>query len=176
MVAVMSIYHQSVVQMSNMLRSLRGCVDKAIAHAEHKECPPDSYIGFRLSPDMRPFEFQIQSACDTAKGAGARLAGVEAPKHEDNETTMAELQARIDKTLAFLDTLREDQFEGADAREIRLPFLPGKGARGDNYLREFALPNFYFHVTTAYALLRSAGVKVGKRDYIQTVTLHDVAD
>jgi len=172
----MSAYHHTVVQMSNMLRSLRGCLAKAKAFADHKQCSADEFVSFRLTLDMRPFGFQIQSACDTAKASAARLAGIEAPKHEDNETTLAELEARIDKTLEFLATLTEEQFTDADEREIRLPFLPGKAARGADYLREFALPNFYFHVTTAYALLRMAGVSVGKRDYITTMTMYDLSE
>lgn len=171
----MSLYQQSAVQMSHMLRSLDGCLDKAIAYAESKEFPADNFAGLRLAPDMHPLTFQVQSACDSAKGTSARLAGIEPPKHEDNETTMAELKARIAKTLAFLSTLEAKQFEGAAEREIRLSFLPGKGLKGVNYLREMALPNFYFHVTTAYALLRSHGVNVGKRDFITYMTMHDLA-
>ncbi|WP_181197490.1 DUF1993 domain-containing protein [Enhygromyxa salina] len=170
----MSLYQDSVVQMSIMLRGLEGCIDKAITFAEAKECSPDDFVGFRLAPDMRPFAFQVQAACDTAKFAGSRLAGVEAPAFEDTEKTIPELQARIRKTLAFLETLDEGQFAGAAEREIALSFLPGKATTGAHYLREFAQPNFYFHLTTAYNLLRSAGVNVGKRDYLTHMTLHDL--
>lgn len=169
--------HQSVVQMSHMLRNLDGLLAKAAAFAEAKGCSADDFVGFRLAPDMRPLSFQIQSACDTAKFTGARLAAVEPPKHPDEEATMAELRQRIASTLEFLDGLDAGQFGGAAEREVRLSFLPGKAIRGADYLREFALPNFYFHVTTAYALLRMSGVAVGKRDFIgDKLSLYDVSE
>jgi hypothetical protein len=172
----MSIYQHAVVQPSKMLRNLTAWLAKAVSFAEAKGASPDGFLGFRLAPDMRPFSFQVQVACDAAKFTAARLAGVEAPRLEDNETTIAELQARIASTLEFLDGLDEAQFEGAAEREVRLSFLPDKWIRGDDYLLEFAIPNFYFHVTTAYDLLRLAGVAVGKQDYIGGLTLHDVAE
>lgn len=172
----MSLYQLSVVQMSKMLRNLDGWLDKATAFAEAKDSSPDDFVGFRLAPDMRPLAFQVQSACDNAKFTAARLGGVEAPSHPDEETTMAELKARIAATLEFLDGVDEAGFAGAAEREVRLSFLPGKACKGADYLREMALPNFYFHVTTAYDLLRLAGVAVGKRDYIGSLTLHDITD
>lgn len=169
----MSLYQDSVVQMSKMLRSLAAMLGKATAFAQTKECSPDDFVGYRLTFDMRPLAFQIQSACDSAKFAAAKLAGVTPPAHPDTETTMAELEQRVAKVLEFLDGIKPEQFEGAAEREVTLNFLPGKAMYGADYLREMALPNFYFHVTTAYALLRLAGVKVGKMDFIGSVTLHD---
>lgn len=171
----MSLYQYSVVQLSQMLRNLSAMLDKAAEFAAARGGSADDFIGFRLSPDMRPFEFQIQAACDAAKFAGARLAGVAAPSNPDTEKTLAELKARIAVTLEFLGGLSSEQFAGAEDREVRLGFLPGKGMRAADYLREMALPNFYFHATTAYALLRAAGVQLGKRDFITHLTLHDAA-
>jgi hypothetical protein len=169
-------YHQdTVVQMGRMLRNLRAMLDKAAEFADARGAEADCFIGFRLHPDMRPLEFQIQAACDAAKFAAARLAGVEPPKNPDTEKTLDELRARIDATLEFLDGLEAAQFDGAGEREVAISFLPGKAAYGADYLREFVLPNLYFHATTAYALLRQAGVPLGKRDFITHITLHDAA-
>jgi hypothetical protein len=170
----MSLYQDSVVQMSKMLRNLAGWLAKAREFANTKECSPDDFVGFRLTFDMRPLAFQVQSACDSAKFAAAKLAGVTPPVHPDTETTMAELEQRVAAVLEFLDGMKPEQFEGAAEREALLPFLPGKAMYGADYLREMALPNFYFHVTMTYALLRQAGVKVGKIEYIGGLTLHDV--
>lgn len=170
----MSLYQDSVVQMSKMLRNLAGFLTKATEFATAKECSPDDFVGFRLAPDMRPLAFQIQSACDAAKFAGAKLAGVTPPENPDTEATMAELEQRITTTLEFLDGLKPEQFEGAAEREATMSFLPGRAMYAADYLREMALPNFYFHVTTAYALLRLAGVKVGKIDFIGGLTLHEL--
>lgn len=172
----MSFYQHTVVQMSKMLRNLDAWLTKAAAFAEAKGSSPDDFAQFRLSFDMRPLTFQIQSACDIAKLAGARLTGVEAPVHPDTETTLAQLHARIGSTIEFLEKLDEKQFAGAAEREVRLSFIPGQALYGADYLREMALPNFYFHVTTAYALLRMSGVGVGKTDYIGSLTLHPVKD
>lgn len=171
----MSLYQDSVVQMSKMLRNLSAWLGKATAFAQAKECSADDFVGARLTFDMRPLSFQVQAACDSAKFAAAKLTGITPPVHPDTETTMAELEQRIAKVLEFLDGVTPEQFEGAAEREVTLPFLPGKAMVGADYLREMALPNFYFHVMTAYALLRMAGVKVGKIDYIGGLTLHDAA-
>jgi hypothetical protein len=170
----MSLYQLSVVQMSKMLRNLDACLDKAVAFAEAKGSKPDDLVNFRLAFDMRPLAFQVQSACDGAKFAAARLAGVEPPSNPDTETTLAQLRARIAVTLEFLATIDEGKFAGAAEREVKMSFLPGQAAYGADYLREMALPNFYFHVTTAYALLRMSGVKIGKMDFLGSVTLHPV--
>jgi hypothetical protein len=171
----MSLYQHSAVQMSKMLRSLDGCLEKAAAFAEAKGSSPDDFVNFRLSFDMRPLVFQVQSACDSAKFAVARLAGVDAPSHPDTETTFAQLRARIGAVLEFIATVDEGKFAGAAEREVKLSFLPGQAMYGADYLCEMSLPNFYFHVTTAYALLRMSGVKIGKMDFLGSVTLHPVA-
>jgi hypothetical protein len=160
--------------MSKMLRNLASQLGKASAFAQTNEFSPDTFVATRLAPDMRPLSFQVQSACDAAKFAGARLTGVTAPTNPDTETTLAELEQRIAATLEVLDGLKPEQFDGGAEREVTMSFLPGQAAYGVDYLREMALPNFYFHVTTAYALLRTAGVKVGKMDFIGSVTLHKV--
>lgn len=171
----MSLYQLSAVQMSKMLRNLDGCLEKAAAFAEAKGSSPDDLVNCRLSFDMRPLVFQVQAACDTAKFAVARLAGVDAPSHPDTETTFAQLRARIGAVLEFIATVDEKQFAGAAEREVKLSFLPGQAMYGTDYLSEMSLPNFYFHVTTAYALLRMSGVKIGKMDFLGNVTLHPVA-
>jgi hypothetical protein len=171
----MSLYQDSVVQMSKILRGLAACLAKATAFAQAKECSPDDFVGTRLTFDMRPLSFQVQAACDMAKYAAARLSGTNPPSHPDTETTMAELQERVTKVLDFLATIKPEQFEGAAEREVTLSFMPGKAMVGSDYLREMALPNFYFHVTMAYGLLRMAGVKLGKQDFMVGLTLHDKA-
>jgi hypothetical protein len=171
----MSLYQLSVVQMSKMLRTLDACLDKAAAFAEAKGSKPDDLVGFRLTFDMKPLAFQVQSACDSAKFAAARLTGVEPPVNPDTETTFAQLKARIASTLEFVATFEEKQFVGAEQREVKLSFIPGQAIYGSDYMRELVLPNFYFHVTMTYALLRQAGVSVGKMDFLGGLTLHPVA-
>jgi hypothetical protein len=171
----MSSYQLSVVQMAKMLRNLDTCLDKAAAFAEAKGSKPDELVNLRLTFDMRSLAFQVQSACDSAKFSAARHTGVEPPSNPDTETTLAELRARIAVTLDFLASFEERQFDGAEAREVRLSFIPGQAMVGADYLCEMVLPNFYFHVTTAYALLRMAGVKLGKMDFLGSITLHPIA-
>lgn len=127
-----------------------------------------------LAPDMFPFARQVQIATDNAKGAAARLSGTEAPKFEDTETTLDELIARVDKTLAYLGTVKEESFMDASKREITLPYFPGKALSGFDYAREYALPNFFFHVAMAYALIRKNDVAIGKGDYINGLPFYDV--
>lgn len=170
----MSTYQLAVVQMSKMLRNLDACLDKAVAFAEAKGSKPDDLAHFRLTFDMKPLAFQVQSCCDSAKFGAARLAGVEAPSHPDTETTLAQLKARIASTLEFLAGFEEAQFVDAEQREVTLSFIPGQGIYGADYLRELVLPNFYFHVTMAYALLRKAGVAVAKMDFLGSLTLHPI--
>jgi len=163
-----SIHAATVPPMRLMLKNLSAILSKAQSHVEARKIDPAAFLASRLYPDMLPFVAQIQIASDTAKGAAARLAGVEIPKFEDNETTFAELQARIDKTIAFLDSLPEAQFEGAESRRITLPLRTRTMEfSGAEYLTTWALPNFYFHVTTAYALLRHGGVEIGKTDFLR---------
>jgi len=163
----LSMYAATVPPMRHMLKSLKALLVKAEAFCTARKIEPEVLLSARLFPDMLPFVRQIQIASDNAKGPAGRLAGAEVPKMEDNEKTFADLQARLDRTIAFLDTLKPEQFEGADERDIVLPLrnrtLEFKGA---TYLTSFALPNFHFHVTTAYAILRHNGVEIGKQDYL----------
>ena len=164
----LSMYTATVVPFRAILKNLSAVIAKAEAHCEGKKIDPTVFLTSRLYPDMLPFTAQVQIATDNAKGAAARLAGVEIPKFEDSEKTFPELQARLDKTIAFLDTLTEAQFEGAEDRDIVLPLRSGPlEFKGATYLLQFANPNVYFHVTTAYALLRHGGVEIGKMDYLR---------
>ena len=163
----LSMYAATVPPMRLMLKNLSAVMAKAEAHCEAKKIDPTAFLGARLYPDMLPLTKQVQIASDTAKGAAARLANVEIPKFDDTETTFAELHGRIDKTVAFLDTLTEAQFAGSDTRTITLPLRAGpQDFTGLDFLTLRANPNFFFHVTTAYALLRHGGVEIGKNDYL----------
>ena len=162
-----SLYEVSIPVFTLSLSNLATILDKAASHAATKKVDPKVLPAARLIIDMLPLSSQIQIACDTAKGAAARLAGIEVPKHEDTEATLDELKARVAKTLDFIKTIKPEQLEGAERREIVLQF-PQSTLKftGVNYLTNFALPNFFFHVTTAYALMRKNGVDLGKRDFL----------
>jgi uncharacterized protein len=151
-----------------MFRSMQTWLDKAEAHAEARKFDPAVYMTMRLAPDMLPFPRQIQIASDNAKGCIARLAGIEAPRYEDNESTFAELRERIAKTMAFIESVPASAVEGSEERPIELPVRNREPLKftGEGYLKHFALPNFLFHATTAYALLRHAGVPLGKLDFL----------
>ena len=163
-----SMYAASIPVFRQMLNSLSDVLRKAEAHATAKNIDPSVLLQARLFPDMLPFTRQIQIAADFANSVPSRLAGAEVPAYEDNEQTFAELQARIAKTLALLDTLTPAQFAGSEELEIVLrPGTPKeKKLSGQNYLLAYGLPQFFFHVTTAYALLRHNGVEIGKKDYM----------
>jgi hypothetical protein len=165
-----SLYAASIPVFKQMLTALAAVLTKGEAHATAKNIQPDALLQARLFPDMFPLVRQVQIAVDFAKGAGARLAGVEMPKYDDTETTFADLQALLVKTLAFLDTITPGQVNGNEEREIVL--RPGtdkeKRLSTQNYLLHYSLPQFFFHVTTTYDLLRHNGVEVGKRDYMGT--------
>jgi uncharacterized protein len=162
----MSLY-PFVLEMKNMLQNLDHWLGKAADHAKAKGFDPNILVQSRLAPDQYPLARQVQSACDSAKFVASRLTGKEAPAHVDDETTLDQLRARIVKATAYLGTFVEKDFEGAETRKIALPFLgPAKGAVGLGYFINFGQPNFFFHVTTAYAILRNNGVDVGKRDFI----------
>ena len=165
-----SLYEVSIPVFTLSLNNLSAILDKAESHAEAKNVDPKVIQQARLIVDMLPLSSQIQIACDTAKGAAARLAGVEVPKHEDTEATLAELKARVAKTLDFIKTIKPEQLQGAETREVVLQF-PQTTLKfnGLNYLTNFALPNFFFHVTMAYALLRKNGIDLGKRDFLGPV-------
>jgi hypothetical protein len=164
-----SMYQASAPRFANSLKNLSAILDKAQAFAEEKKLDPAVLPGCRLVADMFPLSRQVQIACDTAKGAVARLAGVDIPKHDDTEQTLAELKARIAKTLAFIEGVQPAQLDGSEEREVVLR-QRGQDVRfnGLQYLLGFALPNFYFHVTTAYGILRANGAGLGKRDFIGT--------
>ena len=170
----MSLYESSVPQLKKMLANLDAWLAKGEAYAQKKAFDPNVLLGARLAPDQYPLTRQIQAACDAAKFAVARLSAKEAPKHPDTETTMAELHARIQSVIAFIGTVPAADFAGAETRKVPLSFMPGKGLSGPDYLFEMALPNFYFHATTAYAILRHSGVDVGKMDFIGSINLLDV--
>lgn len=162
-----SIYDVSIPVLIRGLTNLSVVLDKAAAHAEAKKIDPAVLAQARLFPDMHPLTRQVQIACDTAKGAGGRLAGIEIPKHEDNEVSLAELKQRIAKTLDFLKSLKPSQLEGAESRPLEIK-TPNRtfSFTGLSYVNHFVLPNFYFHETIAYALLRENGVEIGKFDFL----------
>jgi hypothetical protein len=165
----LSMYQASAPRFANMLNNLSALLHKAQAHCEARKIDPLVLTSCRLFPDMLPFTRQITIACDTAKGAVARLAGVDIPKHEDVEKTLEELKARIAKTVHFVGTFKPAQLDGSEDKEIVLK-LTGREVsfKGMQYLLGYAHPNFYFHVVTAYNILRHNGVELGKRDYIGT--------
>lgn len=162
-----TMYTLSAPVFVRMLTNLSAILDKAAAHAESRKIDPSVLLASRLSPDMLPFTRQVQVACDFAKGCVARLCGEEPPSWEDKEATFVDLKARIARTIEFVQSFKPEQFEGADTRTIELK-VRGEAVRmsGLAYLANAATPNFYFHVTTAYDLLRKDGVMIGKRDFI----------
>jgi len=162
-----SMYKASVPVFVKGLTNLKALLEKAAAHAQAKKIDETVFAGARLFPDMLPLTGQIQIATDFARGTTARLAGVEMPKWEDNEKTLAELIARVDKTLEYVKPFTAAQIDGTEGKEITRT-LRGQPRTftGLNYLLQFALPNFYFHSTTAYALLRHNGVEIGKMDFL----------
>ncbi len=163
----LSMYQASVPVFIQGLTGLGGVIDKAAAHAAERKIDPAALLQARLYPDMFPFARQVQIATDFAKGGAARLAGVEFPAYEDSETSFEELKARVDKTIAFLRTLDSAQIDGSEERDISL-VRRGETSivKGQAYLLEQAMPNFYFHITTAYAIQRHNGVEVGKRVFL----------
>jgi uncharacterized protein len=163
-----SMHSASAPVLGRLLNNLLGWLDKAELHAQARKFDTANYLGLRLAPDMLPLVRQVQIASDTAKGCMARLAGQEPPKWDDHEASFEDLRARIRKTIDFVQSVPASALEGADAREIVLPQRQGEPLRmdGESFLKHFALPNFYFHAMTVYALLRHAGVDIGKRDYL----------
>ena len=164
----LSMHSASVPVFVRMLNNLLAWLDKAEAHAKAKKFDPANYLGLRLAPDMLPFTRQIQIASDAVKNCVARLAGLEPPKWEDKEATLDELRARIRKTIDYAQSLPAAKIDGSEAREIVMPAGPGRtlSFTGEQFLKHFSLPNFFFHVTMTYALLRQAGVELGKLDYL----------
>ncbi len=155
------------------LTALSGVLDKATAFATAKKLDPAVLPQYRLAPDMFALTRQVQVACDMAKNGGARLADVEPPKFEDNEKTIDELKARVAKTIAFVKSLDAGKIDAAAEREITFPLGPTKKGhmKGGDYLNHFVLPNFYFHLTASYAVLRHSGVEIGKMDFLGAIPL-----
>jgi hypothetical protein len=154
------------------LNALSGVLDKAAAFAAAKKVDPSVLLSYRLAPDMFALGRQVQVTCDQAKNGAARLAGVEPPKFEDNEATIEQLKDRLAKTLAFLKTLDVKAIDASADREIIFPLGQSKGQMiGADYLNHFVLPNFYFHLTAAYAILRHCGVELGKRDFLGAIPI-----
>ncbi|WP_157314839.1 DUF1993 domain-containing protein [Chitinibacter sp. FCG-7] len=161
-----SYYQLTVPVYTRALTQLAHLLDKAADFALSKKVSDETMLGLRLAPDMLPLVKQIQIACDTAKFGVARLSGNTAPKHDDSEKTLAELKNRIAATLEFINSIPPDDFAQADSKIITLSYMPDKPMKADFYLQSFVAPNLYFHLTTAYALLRSNGVELGKNDYL----------
>jgi uncharacterized protein len=165
-----SLYDVTVPVFTLALTNLSKQIDKAIAYTETKKLDGKALADARLIADMLPFTAQVQIASDNAKGAVARLAGIEPPKHEDNEKTLPELKARVAKTLDFIATVKKEQFSGAETRDVVLKFPQlTLNFKGQDYVTKFALPNFYFHATMAYAILRKNGVELGKGDFLGAI-------
>src|SRR6185312_8587192 len=168
----LSMSKASIPSFEITLGALSSVLDKADGHAGAKKFEPNVLLNSRLAPDMFALTRQIQVACDQAKNGSARLAGVEPPKFEDNETTVAQLKERIAKTLSFLKTLDAKAIDASAERTITFPLGPKKGEmKGEDYLTHFVLPNFYFHATAAYAILRHCGVDLGKRDFLGAIPI-----
>jgi uncharacterized protein len=166
-------YYQVISQCTQSLKNLEACLDKAEQHAAAKKFDVDVLVTSRLAPDMQPFSYQVQSACDYVKAAAAWLSGRTPPKHDDNEQTIAELRARIRKTVAFADSVKESQYANASKCEVKLSWAPGKVIRGEDYLLQLTIPNTFFHIAMAYAILRHNGVDVGKRDFLGPINFVD---
>jgi hypothetical protein len=164
---IISMYQASVPRFVNILGNLSNILDKAQAHVDAKKLDTATLATYRLFPDMLPMTTQVQLACDAAKGVVARLAGVEIPVYEDNEKTLADLKARIAKTIAFIQTMKPAQIDGTEDKEIVIKRGDKETHyKGMQFLPGHALPNFYFHVTTTYNILRHNGIEIGKRDYL----------
>ena len=162
--------HESAVRvMAKTLQNLEQCMDKAAAHAKEKAFDVDVLAQSRLAPDQYHFARQVQAACDQAKYAAAYLGGKAAPVNPDTEQTFAELRERIHKCLVFVESVQSKDFEGAAERKVAPPWLGGAWLTADDYLGHVTLPNFYFHATMAYAILRHNGVPLGKMDYIGSI-------
>jgi len=169
----MSLYHLTVPQFEKNLQNLERWIDKAVDHAKAKSYDANTLLTARLAPDMFPLVRQIQSVCDNAKMASSRLTGKEAPAHPDTEKTIDELKTRIRSVLEYLRGFKPADFEGADKRQVSLPWMPGKVLSGADYVADFALANFFFHYTTTYAILRHNGVELGKPDFIGSIPFKD---
>lgn len=166
-------YGTAIFQFKKMLNNLDQCLVKGAAHADQKKFDVNVLATSRLAPDMFALNRQVQSACDAAKFAAAYLSAQTPPKHEDTETTWPELRERIRKVVTYLETFKHEDFEASANRQIKPQWAKGKWLTGDEYLQEVSIPNFYFHVMAAYAILRHNGVDVGKMDYLGSMNLRD---
>lgn len=169
----MNLYDATVPVFTKFLRNIDHWFDKAIAVAEQRKFDPEVFASARLAPNQFPMTGQVQGACDTAKYAVAKLTGTEAPANPDTEKTLAELRDRIKTCLGYLETFRPEQFVGAEDRLCTHSWMQGKSLRGGDYLDHYVLPNFHFHVTTAYAILRHNGVELGKQDLLTPLPFQD---
>ena len=162
-----SMYQASIPHFILMLDNLSAILNKTEAHAKAKNIDQGVFVNARLAPDMYPLGRQIQIVADMAKACAARLAGIDVPRYEDDETTFADLKARIAKTITFLQSVNVDQINGSDGRMVTITMHDKEAVySGQHYLLDIIIPHFYFHVTTAYAILRHHGVELGKSDYI----------
>src|SRR4030088_3585001 len=168
-------YYQAISQCTQMLKNLESWLDKAEEYAGAKTFDVGVLMTGRLAPDMKPFIYQVQSACDYVKAAAAWLSGQTPPKHEDNERTIDELRARIGKTVAFAESVTELQYASASERKVTLSWAPGKVIGGEDYLLQITVPNICFPLTTAYATLRHNGVDVGKMDFLGPMKFVDAS-
>lgn len=163
-----TMYQASVPAFQKHLNALDAILDKTAAYAAQRKIEPAALLNARLYPDMFDMKRQVQVACDFAKAAGARLAGLDVPSFADTETTIPELKERIAKTLRFLETIKPEQMEGSEERVLTIKVGPNEMTfTGRDYLMHFALPNFYFHCATAYGILRHNGLEIGKRDFMR---------
>ena len=166
-------YYPVVSQCAQSLRQIEAWLDKAEQIALDRHFDVAVLLNGRLAPDMKPFIYQVQSACDYVKAAAAWLSGQKPPKHEDKEQTVDELRARVRKTVEFVESVTEDEYQGAADRRVSLSWAPGKVIAGESYLLQMTIPNVYFHIAMAYAVLRSGGVDVGKMDFLGAINLVD---
>ena len=168
-------YYQLVKQCTQSLKNFETCLDKAEKFAQSKKFDVGVLMTARLAPDMKDFIYQVQSACDYVKGAAAWLSGQTPPRHEDIEKTIGELRRRIRKTVAFADGVPESQYASAPERRVTMSWMPGKVLTGHDYALQMTMPNVYFHLSMAYAILRANGVDVGKMDFLGSINFVDVA-
>lgn len=171
----MSMYTALIPQAAKMLRNLDACLEKAIVHAKEKDFDVERLLATRLAPDHFSLSRHVQATCDMAKFGASRLADKKSPAHEDSEAPMSEIRARIAEVIGFLESISAADFEQAPKREIQLPFLKGQGLRGADHLNEFVLPNFYFHLTCVYALLRQNGVPLAKTDFLGSLNTYELS-
>jgi hypothetical protein len=167
----MSLYDITVPVYIKYLRNIDSWIEKAESHAQQKKFDPAVLLQARLAPDQFALVQQVQTACDSAKFGASKLAGKESPSHPDTEKTVDEIRARIRTVLSYLESFRREDFAGAEQRAVAHTWMQGKHMRGSDYVGEFALPNFFFHVTTAYAILRHNGVELGKMDFLGGLSL-----